>query len=627
MAPPPSPRETRRSGRRSAQSGSTGSSKSPDSETVPRSKDGSQRPSLSTHNSSSRTKRLKQEEADDAVNERKNGHAGSTSSSSSTQGASNGRSRRKPKDKDKDIPVEDSADTITEEPLQEAGEEEEEQGITRCVCGSTGEDDPDAGEFMVQCETCKVWQHGLCMGYESEDQLQNDDYYCELCRPDLHADLLKKKPRKVRQSSTASHHTVVGNRLSRSRSPSHTLKQQSKRRNTMNSRDAAFDENLKEILETTAAEADAVYDTKSIHSNTNEDEEVDVGTTNRRKRKRKEDDAPPNKRTRSTSIVSDRRAASVIARDETPIQSAPVKTPALSAPQPKARGKRGGRKAAAHTELVVNENGEGMISSRLPKTIRYSSVTTVVAPPAKRQGGGGRGKGAHARKIQNASTAPASAAHDGRRNQANGPNGAGGPSAAGEGSRAYRNSHAYVVSQQPLLTSWGLPDYLAHLEEIFPTPTPTPLDVPSSGDNGIEINQERGVKTKWPGKRMSVGDMNKRVRTLVEWVGREQASAQDRMRRRDALEKALKEVQAVEENVQIRDEPVKDDASMFLDGQPRTESPLQQRPNSATPQVPILGSKASSIFFSSSSSDTMKQMEGLMEELIRFQERFGRGRH
>ncbi len=126
---------------------------------------------------------------------------------------------------------------------------------------------------------------------------------------------------------------------------------------------------------------------------------------------------------------------------------------------------------------------------------------------------------------------------------------------------------------------------------------------------------------------MSVGDMNKRVRTLVEWVGREQASAQERMRRRDALEKALKEVQPGEEDVQMRDEPVKDDASMFLDGQPRTESPLQQRPNSATPQVPILEPKASTIFFSSSSSDTMKQMEGLMEELIRFQERFGRGRH
>jgi hypothetical protein len=53
------------------------------------------------------------------------------------------------------------------------------------------EDDPDAGEFMVQCETCSVWQHGLCMGYEAVELLHNDAYHCEQCRPDLHHDLLK----------------------------------------------------------------------------------------------------------------------------------------------------------------------------------------------------------------------------------------------------------------------------------------------------------------------------------------------------------------------------------------------------------------------------------------------------
>lgn len=47
---------------------------------------------------------------------------------------------------------------------------------------------------MVQCETCKVWQHGLCMGYTSEDQVHDDDYYCELCKPDMHAELLKYAP-------------------------------------------------------------------------------------------------------------------------------------------------------------------------------------------------------------------------------------------------------------------------------------------------------------------------------------------------------------------------------------------------------------------------------------------------
>jgi hypothetical protein len=106
--------------------------------------------------------------------------------------------------------VNEEPDVDVEDPPHDPVEDEEEQGITRCVCGSSGafpkhlsssslltqssyskEDDPDAGEFMVQCETCKVWQHGLCMGYQSEEQVHDDDYHCEICRPELHAELLK----------------------------------------------------------------------------------------------------------------------------------------------------------------------------------------------------------------------------------------------------------------------------------------------------------------------------------------------------------------------------------------------------------------------------------------------------
>lgn len=169
---------------------------------------------------------------------------------------------------------------------------------------------------MVQCETCKVWQHGLCMGYKSEDQLQNDDYYCEECKPELHIELLKyvrqssttpqdsfryppRKLRRLRHSSATSHHTAAAapSRLSRSRSPSHLLKQQiSKRRNTMNSRDAAFDQILKETLETTAAEAGA-HDSPSVSSNMNtnghldHDEDMEAEPPlSRKKRKRADDD-------------------------------------------------------------------------------------------------------------------------------------------------------------------------------------------------------------------------------------------------------------------------------------------------------------------------------------------------
>ena len=63
----------------------------------------------------------------------------------------------------------------------------------------------------------------------------------------------------------------------------------------MNSRDAAFDESLKEIIEATAAEA-AACDTVSVTSTGNRDgrqgvdDEVESGPSNRRKRKRAEDD-------------------------------------------------------------------------------------------------------------------------------------------------------------------------------------------------------------------------------------------------------------------------------------------------------------------------------------------------
>ena len=212
MGPPLSPRETRRSGRRSAPSVSASASKPLDSDQPPREKVGAVRTASSSANN--RNKRLKQEDYDESVDDRKQPPASLAASSGSNSGASNNKAKRKPKDKDKDkqstSTAGDEDTTATEDQAQENAEEEEEQGITRCVCGSTGalsytppsplsfihgsvilEDDPDAGEFMVQCEMCKVWQHGLCMGYQSEDQVHDEDYYCELCKPEMHQELLK----------------------------------------------------------------------------------------------------------------------------------------------------------------------------------------------------------------------------------------------------------------------------------------------------------------------------------------------------------------------------------------------------------------------------------------------------
>ncbi|ELU42716.1 PHD domain-containing protein [Rhizoctonia solani AG-1 IA] len=66
--------------------------------------------------------------------------------------------------------------------------EDSEDEVTRCVCGS-GVYVEEVGDFMIQCEQCYVWQHGLCVGLmRVEDSPEH--YYCEKCRPENHAALL-----------------------------------------------------------------------------------------------------------------------------------------------------------------------------------------------------------------------------------------------------------------------------------------------------------------------------------------------------------------------------------------------------------------------------------------------------
>ena len=139
---------------------------------------------------------------------------------------------------------------------------------------------------------------------------------------------------------------------------------------------------------------------------------------------------------------------------------------------------------------------------------------------------------------------------------------------------------------------------------MLPTDIPRPLEIRASKDFA-DISTERGVKVKWPSKRTSIGDMNKRVRALVEWVGREQASALERGRRKEALTKVLSTKQRLQ-----------GDDAMVTQDQPLTESPVGEKP---APSLPL------SFELDSSPPPTVKMMEELMTELISFQERFGPG--
>ena len=43
----------------------------------------------------------------------------------------------------------------------------------------------DLAGFFLQCDVCKVWQHGGCVGIMNEEQ-SPEEYFCEECRKDLH---------------------------------------------------------------------------------------------------------------------------------------------------------------------------------------------------------------------------------------------------------------------------------------------------------------------------------------------------------------------------------------------------------------------------------------------------------
>ncbi|CAJ2504023.1 Uu.00g114170.m01.CDS01 [Anthostomella pinea] len=111
--------------------------------------------------------------------------------------------------------------------------------------------------FFVQCEICNTWQHGACVGFTTEESNPDDlEYFCEQCRKDLHRTYTASNGQKYsiflpihRPSRAASRATSTAKDGAPSpddsvgkSSRASAAAQMAKRRSTMNSRDAAYDE-------------------------------------------------------------------------------------------------------------------------------------------------------------------------------------------------------------------------------------------------------------------------------------------------------------------------------------------------------------------------------------------------
>ncbi|KAK6532847.1 hypothetical protein TWF281_007019 [Arthrobotrys megalospora] len=167
----------------------------------------------------------------------------STSSHSSSSSTRRARNKSRYGGDSHSITRADSYDEV-DEPVDEDMEDnysgnEEEEGETRCICGfkeyQGGSDDSHTDltdGLFIQCDQCHVWQHGLCVGIRDK-LLAPENYFCEQCKPENHTLYEKKGGR------TYSTYIGFGPERVDPNKDHHT-----KRRSTMNSRDAAYDEQM-----------------------------------------------------------------------------------------------------------------------------------------------------------------------------------------------------------------------------------------------------------------------------------------------------------------------------------------------------------------------------------------------
>ncbi|KAI1825880.1 hypothetical protein F4861DRAFT_155467 [Xylaria intraflava] len=168
----------------------------------------------------------------------------------------------------------------------------------------------DLAGFFVQCEVCNTWQHGACVGFTTEESNPEDvEYYCEQCRKDLHKIYTASNGQKYsifmpihRPSRTTSRATSATKEDARSPKTGNSkasraltaAQHASKRRSTMNSRDAAYDEEeqLRRAIEASKEET-ITEDTDSANRRPKRGREESEEKVENVKRQRTNSKSPP----------------------------------------------------------------------------------------------------------------------------------------------------------------------------------------------------------------------------------------------------------------------------------------------------------------------------------------------
>ncbi|KAF2714319.1 hypothetical protein K504DRAFT_367076 [Pleomassaria siparia CBS 279.74] len=213
---------------------------------------------------------------------------------------------------------EEDDSTKLEDELEDDIAEEEE--ITRCVCGQQEYPGPpdlgksrdgqtsslvdsdvpsdEAGGLFIQCDICKVWQHGGCVGIMDE-AASPEEYFCEDCKPDFHKLTTSAKgqkysrylpvvdqnhAKKARKTSLSKEPDDIPSR-DKDRNARASVESFGKRRSTMNSR-AAYDEDevLRKVLEESKQEGPMTQSESGTRKKRSRDDSEEIKQESKRQR-------------------------------------------------------------------------------------------------------------------------------------------------------------------------------------------------------------------------------------------------------------------------------------------------------------------------------------------------------
>ncbi|GAA5988210.1 hypothetical protein JCM10908_002113 [Rhodotorula pacifica] len=508
---------------------------------------------------------------------------------------------------------------LAEDDMIEAGDDanldedgdEGDGGVTRCVCGEDNEE--MASGLMIQCDTCKCWQHGPCVGLWDEKECPNR-YFCELCKPNLHGPggLLRKvtrktsaapagravtppaapatqstshkghRPRESADASMIAAYLSADGGHSPEQKPSSGLPaaaaagphKEPKKRSTMNSRDAAYDDAIAlSILEAgTAAMRAKLEKTHESEGEQSDVEEIVIsGAGGRGKGKKTSGSKGGAKGGRGSNASArggkgkstrGRREQSNLDEEGEDESPAPAQTAEEAMKQ----------EAFDAADPALAESGDGGMTAKAggEDRLRNGDASESASQSARREtaaeGGPSNDRSPSPEAPAQPQPPPPTGTrtkhpnqytYRGKNGQASSTRGGKSPSkragAASSTLGSTANGHE-AAAPKPLssaaaqaVAGWGMPDHLRHLAHLLPAPAPTPLSIISLVDPSEPPTIEPPTKVRFPGKRVTMPEMRKRARAVLEFVTKVQLEMSERDRRWELLRDVNEQVKEARE--------------------------------------------------------------------------------